>query len=304
MTKLDLSKFKLQEYACPVCGNIGDRQQHKKIFTIQGFKIVRCPVCTMTFVNPRICNEQIVDIYRFSYFQRRKDGYDNYESIAHLRIQTFEKWYGDILPFLKSKDFDKLRALDIGCAAGYFLNVLEKQNWEAEGIELDQDMYQLLVKRGYKVSNVPLEEFTSPHQFDLITMFDVLEHLPALQDDFAKLSDLLLLQGLLVIATPNIDSTQRKMFGNRWFQFKPIEHLYYFSPVTIKKLAQKNGLRIEAILNSGQYADIPFISDRLKRYGFSFFARFLNALVKLLGLKNLNWYADTGSMFVVLRKIK
>ncbi len=294
MTKIDLSKLKLQAYPCPICGS----HNHRKIYSIQGFAIVRCNSCSMTFVNPRICNEQIFDIYRYEYFQRRKDGYDNYQTIAHLRIQTFEKWYQDILPFCKSKGL----ALDIGCAAGYFLDVLKRDLWQTEGIELEEKMYQSLIKQGYKVSNQPLEDFVPSDQYDLITMFDVIEHLPELQADFAKLADMLSANGILVLATPNIDSFQSKVFGDRWFQFKPIEHLYYFSPRTLKHLAQKHGLYIESINKSGQYADIPFISDRLQRYGFKLLVNVFNLFVKLFRLKNFNWYADTGSIFVIMRK--
>ena len=266
----------------------------------------------MTFVNPRIKNEQIFDVYRHEYFDRRQDGYSGYESIADLRIQTFEKWYRDIAPYCISEDslttlnattLYQGSALDIGCAAGYFLDILQTNHWQSEGIELDRRMYALLIEKGYDVSNEPLEHFTSLHQYNLITMFDVIEHLPELQKDFAKISSLLLPKGLLALSTPNIDSFQHRLFRNRWFQFKPIEHLYYFSPTTLTRLAAEHGLQVEFIQKSGQYSNIPFIVDRLKHYGFANLARLFIFLVKLLRLENLNWYADTGSIFVVFRKI-
>jgi len=253
----------------------------------------------MTFVNPRISNEQLFDVYRYEYFHRDQNGYDDYESIADLRIQTFKKWYKDIIPYCRHQKF----ALDIGCAAGYFLDVLKENQWEIEGIELEHRMYSLLIEKGYNVSNDPLEYFTSSHQYDLITMFDVLEHLPELQRDFAKISNLLSPQGILALSTPNIDSFQHRLFRSRWFQFKPVEHLYYFSPSTLQRLAQDHGLHIEVIRKSGQYSNIPFIIDRLKHYGFNNLVSLFSFFVKLFSLENLNWYADTGSLFVILRKI-
>lgn len=292
------SKYKLQSYSCPICG--GDR--YKKLYLIQGFQIVRCE-CSMTFVNPRISNEQIFELYRHEYFHRPEDGYDDYERIADLRIQTFEKWYRDIIPYCINPEFDRRFALDIGCAAGYFLDILRKNHWKTVGIELDLSMHSSLIQKGYDVSDNPLEFFNSPHQFDLITMFDAIEHLPELQKNFTKISSLLSNQGILAISTPNIDSFQHYLFRSRWFQFKPIEHLYYFSPRTIAQLAKDNGFKIEEMRTSGQYANIPFIVDRLQHYGFHNLAKICSFLIKSFALERLTWYADTGSMFVILRKI-
>lgn len=294
MAKLDLSKFILQKYPCPICAG----GQSKKLYVIQGFHVVRCKTCRMTFVNPRIRNEQIFDVYRHEYFHRNQDGYNGYESIVDLRIQTFEKWYRDIIPYCIHKG----PALDIGCAAGYFLDILRSNHWQTEGVELDHRMYELLIQKGYVISNDPLEYFTSSHQYDLITMFDVIEHLPELQKDLAKISSLLSTQGILALSTPNIDSWQHQIFRSRWFQFKPVEHLYYFSPETLKRLAEDHGLYVEVMRKSGQYSNIPFIIDRLKHYGFANLASIVSFFVKIFALEMLNWYADTGSVFVIFRK--
>ena len=215
-----------------------------------------------------------------------------------MRIQTFEKWYKDIVPHCLHKRL----ALDIGCAAGYFIDILKEQKWKVEGIELDLRMYELLMQRGYDISKEPLEYFTSEQHYDLITMFDVIEHLPELQKDFVKISSLLAPKGILAISTPNIDSFQHRLLRSRWFQFKPVEHLYYFSPATIARLAEDNGLSVEVIKKSGQYANITFIINQLKHYGFSNIANLFSFCADLFFLRKLRWYADTGSIFIILRK--
>ena len=285
MTKLDISKFNTQEYPCPICGS----HRHQKQYLIQGFNIVKCSSCTMTFVNPRIVNEQIFDVYRHEYFHRHQDGYSGYESIANLRIKTFEKWYRDISDYCDLNSIHNNRrkfALDIGCAAGYFLDVLKEHQWQTEGIELDRRMSELLIDKGYDISTEPLEYFKSSRQYDLITMFDVIEHLPELQKDFAKISKLLANQGILALSTPNIDSFQHRIFRNRWFQFKPVEHLHYFSPKTLTKLAKDHGLSVELIKKSGQYSNIPFIIDRLKHYGFHNLAKTFGFFAKIFKIEN------------------
>jgi hypothetical protein len=152
------------------------------------------------------------------------------------------------------------------------------------------------------VYNTPIEYFTLEKRYDLISLFDVVEHLPNLHADFGKMVNLLEKNGILVLVTPNIQSLQRRIFGKRWFQFKPHEHISYFTPKTIQTLAQKHQLRIRLCQPSGQYADTTFILNRLNRYGFKWIAGPLSLALRIFGLKEKSWYADTGSMLVVLEK--
>ena len=281
----------LKTYHCPLCGN----EKSTQLYVVDEFSIVRCVDCSMVYVNPRLINEKVYTLYTDNYFHRALHGYENYELTAHLRIKTFKRWYKTIVPYCLR---EKGHALDIGCAAGYFLDVLKKDGWLAEGIELDKKIYASLVQRGYDVYDQPLEKFIAPHRYELITLFDVVEHLPHVQSDFAKLHAMLADDGILALVTPNFDSLQRKIFGKRWFQFKPMEHIYYFSPQTLKKIADQNDFAVLEKKSTGQYADIDFIMDRLRKYGFLPLKTMLRSNI----VSGLSWYADTGSMLVILQK--
>lgn len=285
----------LASYPCPVCtgGN------NKTLHTIKGFSIVECLSCSMVFVNPRIKNEKLYDIYTNEYFCNENNGYENYELTAHLRIKTFEKWYGEIESFLK---INKGNALDIGCAAGYFLDVLKKKEWDVEGIELENKMLSFVRKKGYTVHDTPLEFFKTEKKYHLITLFDVLEHLPNLLSDIDKLSQLLDNNGSIALVTPDYGSTQRKLFGKKWFQLKPREHIQYFSHKTLQKAVEKSNLTLVHYSKSGQYADTNFLLNRLQRYGFSLPAKIFDIATTILGLKGKSWYAGTGSMLAILQK--
>ena len=281
----------LKTYHCPLCGN----EKSTQLYVVDEFSIVRCVDCSMVYVNPRLINEKVYTLYTDNYFHRALHGYENYELTAHLRIKTFKRWYKTIVPYCLR---EKGHALDIGCAAGYFLDVLKKDGWLAEGIELDKKIYASLVQRGYDVYDQPLEKFIAPHRYELITLFDVVEHLPHVQSDFAKLHTMLADGGILALVTPNFDSLQRKIFGKRWFQFKPMEHIYYFSPQTLKKIADQHDFAVLEKKSTGQYADIDFIMDRLRKYGFLP----LKTMPRSNIVSGLSWYADTGSMLVILQK--
>ena len=210
----------------------------------------------MVHVNPRIPDDRIFEIYRDHYFQRSADGYGGYELIAPMRKRTFARWYETIKPFLPEA---RGNALDIGCAAGYFIDILRADGWSAEGIELDLGTAEDLIRRGYRVSNTPLESFAAARKFRFISLFDVIEHLPGVDADMAKISSLLEDDGIVAVVTPNVASPQRKLMGRRWFQFKPREHIHYFSPATLARLAARHGLQPVHVSASGQYADFAFL---------------------------------------------
>lgn len=289
-------------YPCPVCGATATRPRYK----VAGFSIVSCTSCGMVYVNPRIKTDDLFNIYRNEYFNRgslgSESGYENYELTAALRIKTFDKWYNEIKRFLPSGNAHA-SALDIGCAAGYFLDLLKKDGWgHVEGIELDTRMLQGLKSRGIEASGLPLEQFVPTRRYRLITLFDVLEHLPDINNDFAKLSTMLDDDGIIALVTPDFNSFQRKLFGHRWFQFKPREHIYYFHQSTLRRLAEKHGFEILYCSRSGQFADFDFLHDRLAKYRFPLFNRLFLIICTLLALKKSYWYMDTGSLFAVLRK--
>jgi len=289
--------IRLQEYPCPVCGSV----ERSSLYAVKGFSIVRCRTCGMVHVNPRIPDESIFDIYRNQYFQRSANGYGGYELIAPMRKRTFHRWYETIKPYLPD---GRGNALDVGCAAGYFIDVLREDGWSAEGIELDLGMAEDLVRRGNRVSNVPLEAFATSRKFRLIALFDVIEHLPGVAGDMAKIADLLDDDGIVAIVTPNVMSPQRKLMGRRWFQFKPREHIHYFSPATLDRLAARHGLTPVHVSASGQYADFSFLGERLKKYGYTAPAAIFRMFMKLFRLDDTSRFIRTGSMLVVLKKAK
>lgn len=296
-----ISSEQLQPCSCPICL----KDIHKLVYNIKGFNIVRCTSCSMVYVNPRLKDEEIYAIYKKNYFIKDdytfKDfGYGNYELTGRLRDKTFNYWYDDFILYLNAKG---ISAFDIGCATGRFLNILSKNSFNVKGIELDERMCNELIKQGHDVKNIPIELFDTTEKFDLITMFDVIEHIPHLHKAISNIHSMLSDIGSLVIVTPNVASFQKKILGKRWFHFKPWEHISYFSPRTIKHLANMFGFKIVYFSTSyGQYADLSFIHHRLLRYGFNFAASVVENILKLPGLKNRSLYIPTGSMLVILNK--
>jgi len=86
-----------------------------------------------------------------------------------------------------------------------------------------------------------------PHSFDLITLWQVLEHLPEPMKTLETLTQLLKEGGILAISTPNIESLQAEMGKNQWFHLDPPRHLYLYSPQTLEQIMGSFGFALQEI---------------------------------------------------------
>ena len=139
----------------------------------------------------------------------------------------------------------EMRALDIGCSSGHFLCTLKNHIKECSGIELNKEEAKFASKTlGLKVYTEPIEEIdVQPEYFDLITMFQVLEHV----DDPIKFLKIihryLKPEGFLIVEVPNIQDAlislyQIKEYDDFWFR-EP--HVFYYSPKTLSMMLEKCG---------------------------------------------------------------
>ena len=272
----------------------------KNLLTKQGFSIVKCSGCNFVYVNPRVENEELSSIYEHNYFKNKDYGYVGYEQEKRLRIKNFERWLKNADEYINTTT--PVFSLDVGCAAGYCLELMNKKGWNAMGIELDEEMCKSLKQRGFNISNSHIEDFETENKFSIITLFDVIEHIPNIDAVFSKLNSLLTKDGIVIIVTPDHNSFQRKLFGKRWFQYKPIEHIQYFNGHSLQAFAERNGLEIIHQTHCGQYADTRFLINRLSYYHFIFLSKLFNKLFGILSLKDKFFYTDTGSLFVILKR--
>ena len=139
------------------------------------------------------------------------------------------------------------RLLDIGCSKGMFMAVARQDGWDATGVDFNpeaiafaKDVWNLNVHLG----NAEDMGF-GDQQFDLITMWDVIEHLPDPLKFLKKIKALLKPGGLLAFETPNAGSLYAKL-RRRYWGWGP-HHLYYFTPATITALLTEAGFAVKLL---------------------------------------------------------
>ncbi|MBB1282928.1 class I SAM-dependent methyltransferase [Flavisolibacter sp. BT320] len=291
---IDLTKREAIE--CPICTG----QHTKLVYIVRSWKIVKCEDCQFVYVNPRLIKDELLKLYVSDYFDNQLFGYFHYTEGRDFRKRNFQKWVKDALPYIAQTK--KIKALDIGCASGYCLEVFQEKGWYAHGVELDHTLAKELRQKGFTVYDSPLLQLGNIGKFNIVTMFDVIEHLTDLHENVSILNQLVEDNGIVVLVTPNYSSWQRLLFQKRWFQFKPVEHINYFTIHSLRKLVEANGFKIIKSKRSGQFCNTDFLANRISKYRFGFLLPLLRVAQKLLGKKHHYFYVDTASLYVVLQK--
>jgi SAM-dependent methyltransferase len=249
---------------CALCGS----SNFAVAFEEAPYSVRRCAVCTLVWVSPRRTAQGLRDLYGEDYWRSdspKTVGYGDYRQDEDLYLRTFRRR----MKFVLRHGPRGGKALDVGAAAGYFMKVLDENGFEPAGVELSAEIASHIREHfGFDVHVGTLETAPfSPASFDLITMWDVVEHLPDPVAVLTAARTLLKPSGALVIETQNVDSAFARLLGRRWHHYKHAEHLYHFNRRTIADLLRETGFRIEVLTPrfGGKYVSFDFVAERAGR---------------------------------------
>ncbi|OIQ31070.1 MAG: methyltransferase [Bacteroidetes bacterium MedPE-SWsnd-G2] len=139
--------------------------------------------------------------------------------------------------------------LDVGCGTGDFLKTAQSSGWNVTGVEPNDSARTIAnQKTTNAVFDVAHLDTLSKSQFDVITLWHVLEHLPDLDQQLEKFKTLLKPNGVLVIAVPNYKSYDAVYYKEYWAAFDVPRHLWHFSQTSIKRLGEKFQFNLEKVL--------------------------------------------------------
>ena len=203
---------------CPVCQqssfsnylNVEDYTVSHKEFTIQ-----QCNACYFLFTNPRPSEGQIGAYYEsqdyISHHDEAKDLMSKvYTSVRNHTIEQKVKLINSLVP-------PKGTLLDIGCGTGNFLSAVKEDGWKIFGTEPDSGAREVASKRvGATVFESIFEENPGAQQYDIITMWHVLEHVHKLNETIDWLQNHLKPNGRIIIAVPNPQSHDALKYGRFW----------------------------------------------------------------------------------------
>jgi 2-polyprenyl-3-methyl-5-hydroxy-6-metoxy-1,4-benzoquinol methylase len=132
--------------------------------------------------------------------------------------------------------------LDFGCGAGGFVTAAEKHGWRAYGSEFSDDARSACAAKGLRVAKEP-EEVLGSQRVDVVTTFEVMEHLADPATEVERLRRLLRPGGLLYVTTPNFGALSRRVLGPQWRVLAYPGHLHYWTAETLSAFLEPFGFR-------------------------------------------------------------
>ena len=229
---------------CNLCGHTA----FDPLITKDGFDLVRCRHCSLLFVANPPSDAERAHLYSF------ESGYHTTLKVDQASVDFHER--EAVLNFgVLRQHASSGRLLDIGCSTGLFLKTARARGWVGQGLEYSPDSSKIAREaNGLNVKTGELRSETYPAgSFDVVTFWDVIEHLPDPHGTLKLVAGILAPGGLLVLKTPNADGLYPRAslpFARRfgyWGHAEPPGHLYQFSVATLTDMAQRAGFDIVAV---------------------------------------------------------
>lgn len=288
----------VEEVPCYLCGS----DDAAILVRDPPFMVRRCRKCSLGYTSPRCRADHLASVYEQGYFENDTSeaiGYSSYARDAEAYVRTFRRK----VPIIASHAAGP-KLLDVGCAAGSFLVAMREAGFDPHGLELAPAMVQH-ARENFGLSQVhqgTLDAAPWPsNSFHVLTMFDVLEHVPDPVGVLRQAHALLRPEGVLVLQTQDLSSWLPRLVGARWHHFKQVEHIFHFNPRTLATVLERAGFRISVRTRqtAGKYFAIGDLLDRC--HTVLHLPRWLLAPLQPFARRFI-WVNPRDEMFVIARK--
>lgn len=254
-------------------------------------QLVQCRNCGLQYLNPRLKSSLILTGY--------SSGTDEaFISQNQARERTFSSSLDKIEKYRKNRG----KILDVGTAGGAFLGVAAQRGWEVAGCEPNKwlakwgsEHYDIDIRPG-TIFDMGLDQET----FDVVTLWDVLEHTPDPKNVLLECWRVLKPGGLLVVNYPDIASLVSRIMGRRWVFLLSV-HLFYFTPSTIRRILDETGFKVLKSAKHWQSLELGYILFRMGPY-LPRFSQYFSNLVKKLGMNHLQIPYWMGQVLIIAER--
>jgi 2-polyprenyl-3-methyl-5-hydroxy-6-metoxy-1,4-benzoquinol methylase len=242
------------------CAACGETTHHAFRFKANGCEIWQCERCGLGRAENASFDPSIY--YTADYFSGRcDDGYSDYRGAEPVLRREFARSVDFIRRFFTSG-----KLLDLGCAYGFFLKEA-RCHFEVSGIELAEHAAASCRQAGLNVLSGIVDEANMARvgQVDVITMFDVIEHLPQPRETLALCHRYLKPGGIIVITTGDFAALAARWAGAKWRLVTPPQHLWYFTRESLRRMSAQLGFFMEHFDHPAKLVPLSLIVFQLRR---------------------------------------
>jgi SAM-dependent methyltransferase len=242
---------------CPACAC---PTAHRRLYSKNSCDILQCAQCGLG--RAECGGFDIESYYTEDYFSgARADGYADYRGSERVLRREFARTVQFIRGFRKDG-----RLLEIGCAYGFFLEEA-RRFYDVAGIEIADAAVAFCRARGLFVIDGVAEESVLAQfgVFDVIVLLDVIEHLPDPQSTLALCRKHLNPGGVVVITTGDFSSLYARLAGRNWRLMTPPQHLWFFTPKSIRRLSHSLGFQLEKCDHPWKVVPLGLIELQMRR---------------------------------------
>jgi SAM-dependent methyltransferase len=216
------------------------------------YQLVRCRQCALQYVNPRPRADLVYSSYMHG---------DDPMYVSQIRAR--ERTFAASLDAIERRAGARGRLLDVGTAAGAFVAAARRRGWHAEGCEPNRWLATWGTRRyGVRIRTGDLLELDyRENSFDVITLWDVIEHTTSPRLVLERCRALMRPGGVLVVNYPDIGSWIARVLGRRW-PFLSSVHLSYFDRGTMREILARTGYHVDASRPHIQRLELDYILFR------------------------------------------
>ena len=204
--------------------------------------ILRCGICGYVFADNRLTDEELFALYNEGFFTGVE--FSDYAADERFFRKNFRLRYKELKRFIDPGRHKRL--LEIGSAYGFFLDEVRNEFASVQGIDItDAGVRAARERFGLDVVQADfLAHDYGAQKFDIICMWDTIEHLRAPHLYLEKIARHTDQGALLAVTTADVDSLNARLRGERWRMIHPPTHLHYFSAATLTRLLDRHGFEV------------------------------------------------------------
>lgn len=288
----------MESAGCNICGAPVDRR-HDRRWRKDGFDILRCPSCGTHFRAELPAAEALSEIYGPGYFSAEAGESDGQGYADYLGEEANHRLNARARLELLERGRRPGRLLDVGCAAGFFLDEARKRGWTVTGVELAPDMAGHARERLGLDVRVGLfaDAELEPGSFDAVTMWDYVEHLVDPAGDLRRAAALLVPGGLLALSTGDVASVSARLAGRRWHLLTPRHHNFFFTRASLERAVRDAGFEVLRSRYSSSRYSVRYLLHKLRTLGDS---SALERLSRSVGRTRLGGLAVPVNLFDIV----